>query len=63
MSKQEYIVRNAKPSEFEEVGRLLVQVYSQLDGFPKESEQPEYYKILANVGEFTKKPETNPGCH
>ena len=58
MSKQEYIVRNAKPSEYEEVGRILVQVYSKLDGFPKESEQPEYYKMLASVGELTKKPET-----
>ena len=58
MSKQEYIVRSAKPTEFEEIGKLLVQVYSQLEGFPKESEQPNYYKMLANVGELTNKPET-----
>jgi len=56
--KQEYTVRNAKPGEFEEIGRLMVQVYSQLDGFPKESEQPNYYKMLAEVGGFTHKPET-----
>jgi len=36
----------------------MVQVYSQLEGFPKESEQPEYYKLLHNVGEFTNKPDT-----
>ena len=36
----------------------MVQVYSQLEGFPKESEQPEYYKVLHNVGEFTNKPDT-----
>jgi len=34
----------------------MVQVYSQLEGFPKESEQPEYYKHLHNIGEFTNRP-------
>ena len=58
MSKQEYSVRNAKLTEFVETGKLMVQVYSQLEGFPKESEQPDYYKMLANVGELTNKPET-----
>lgn len=58
MVKQEYIVRNAQPGEFEEIGKLMVQVYSQLQGFPKESEQPDYYKMLANIGELTNKPET-----
>jgi len=36
----------------------MVSVYSQLDGFPKESDQPEYYRMLTNIGELTKKPET-----
>jgi len=58
MSNQEYIVRNAKPGEFEEIGKLMVKVYSLLEGFPKESEQPDYYKTLANIGEFTNKPGT-----
>src|SRR5258705_11535271 len=58
MCKQEYIVRNARPDEFEEIGRLMVQVYAQLEGFPKEHEQPNYYKMLANIGELTNKPET-----
>ena len=34
----------------------MVEVYSHLEGFPKESEQPEYYKLLRNIGEFTNKP-------
>lgn len=55
---EEYIVRNAKPEEFEAIGKLMVQVYSQLEGFPKESEQPNYYKMLANIGELANKPET-----
>ena len=58
MSNQEYQVRNAGPEEFNEIGKLLVRVYSQLDGFPKESEQPAYYKMLANIGELTSNPET-----
>lgn len=55
---EEFNVRNAFPEEFDEIGRKLVVVYSQLDGFPKETEQPEYFKMLANIGELTKRPET-----
>src|SRR6476620_11022589 len=58
MSKQEYKIRNAQPEEFEEIGKLMVRVYSQLEGFPKESEQPDYYKMLSNIGEFTNNPGT-----
>jgi GNAT superfamily N-acetyltransferase len=29
-----------------------------LDGFPKKEEQPEYYGMLANIGDLTNKPET-----
>src|SRR5436190_327877 len=58
MSKQKFSIRNAEPSEFEEIGKLMVSVYSQLDGFPKPHEQPNYYKLLTNVGDFIAKPET-----
>jgi ribosomal protein S18 acetylase RimI-like enzyme len=58
MSNHEYIVRNARSDEFTEIGELMVRVYSHLEGFPKKSEQPEYYKMLETVGELTKKPET-----
>lgn len=58
MIKNEYVIRNANPSEFKEIGKLMVKVYSALEGFPTESEQPEYYKMLANIGEQTNKPET-----
>jgi GNAT superfamily N-acetyltransferase len=56
--KPPYTIRNATPAEFSTIGKLMVQVYSQLEGFPKESEQPNYYQMLANVGELTKKPGT-----
>jgi GNAT superfamily N-acetyltransferase len=52
--KQPYLVRNARPDEFEQIGKLMVKAYSQLEGFPKETEQPRYYQMLANVGELTK---------
>ena len=53
MSKQLHTVRNAKPREFLEIGKLMIEVYSQLEGFPKQVDQPDYYKLLANVGELT----------
>jgi hypothetical protein len=58
MNHQPCIVRNAKPSEFETIGRLMVEVYSRLEGFPKQTEQPDYYLMLANVGSLTLKPHT-----
>ncbi len=58
MNKQVFIVRNAKIGEFEEIGNLMVKTYSNLEGFPKKADQPEYYKMLENIGDQTKKPET-----
>ena len=52
----QHIVRNARVEEFLHIGQLMVSVYSQLDGFPKEADQPLYYKMLANVGDLTHKP-------
>ena len=54
----QHVVRNARAQEFLHIGQLMVSVYSQLDGFPKEADQPLYYKMLANVGDLTQKPET-----
>lgn len=51
-------VRNVLPNEFSTVGNLMVDVYSNLDGFPKPDEQPAYYDMLRNVGQFCSKPET-----
>jgi GNAT superfamily N-acetyltransferase len=58
MDHTDYTIRNANPAEFEQTGLLMVDVYSSLDGFPKQDEQPAYYKMLANIGELTFKPET-----
>lgn len=56
MHKKEFTVRNAEHTEFDSIGKLMVKVYSSLEGFPKESDQPEYYEMLSKVGELTKKP-------
>ena len=58
MNSQEYIVRDAILNEFPEIGKLMVNVYSQLEGFPTKNEQPNYYKMLANIGSLTKNPKT-----
>jgi GNAT superfamily N-acetyltransferase len=56
MKPGQYIIRKARLEEFSAIGKLMVQVYSQLDGFPKEQEQPNYYKMLADIGSLTAKP-------
>jgi GNAT superfamily N-acetyltransferase len=58
MDYSSFQVRNAKPEEFIEAGKLMVKAYSQLEGFPSKSEQPAYYDMLEKVGEFTKKENT-----
>lgn len=48
-----YIIREAKVSEYFPLGELMVQVYSQLEGFPKQDQIPDYYDYLRNVGDLT----------
>lgn len=50
-------IRDLRPSEFGALGKLMVQVYSSLEGFPTPQEQPDYYELLANIGLFTEKPD------
>ena len=54
----EFTIRNAKEKEFKNIGELMVQVYSALEGFPKVDDQPEYYEVVKNVGDLTKNPNT-----
>jgi GNAT superfamily N-acetyltransferase len=51
-------LRTAEVGEFDEIGKLMVSVYSRLEGFPKPHEQPAYYQLLSNVGNLTAKPGT-----
>jgi len=50
------IIREAKPSEYDPLGLIMVEVYSQLEGFPSPDEIPDYYNTLRNVGELVNKP-------
>ena len=50
-------IREIKKEEFVLLGQLMIDVYSNLDGFPSQEEQPGYYKMLANIGNFTEKKE------
>lgn len=59
MNKKGLEIRNAKSEEFDSLGRLMVKVYSQLEGFPKESEQPDYYRMLLNIGKLTENENTD----
>ena len=47
------IIREVKEEEHKVVGEMMVKVYSNLSGFPSPKEQPDYYKMLLNVGELT----------
>lgn len=51
-------IRDAKAQEYEEIGQMMAHVYSGLEGFPKQSEQPEYYKVLFHVGDLAQNPGT-----
>lgn len=49
-------IRDLHDDEAVELGRLMVEVYSGLEGFPTPAEQPGYYAMLANIGDFRRKP-------
>jgi ribosomal protein S18 acetylase RimI-like enzyme len=50
------IIRDIQASEFEALGKLMIETYSTLEGFPTAAELPSYYSLLANVGDFSLKP-------
>ena len=58
MLEQTISIRNANENEFKDAGQLVAEVYSQLEGFPKPDDHPDYYSSLYNIGTFTTKPET-----
>lgn len=53
-----HIVQEAEPDQFSIIGKLMVEVYSNLEGFPSKIEQPEYYQLLANIGSLTENTKT-----
>src|SRR5215207_8597211 len=53
-----FVVREAREGELEALGRLMVSVYSSLEGFPDPDEQPRYYELLGNIGRLAGQPDT-----
>ena len=51
-------IRDLQPGQRAALGRLMVEVYAGLDGFPKPADQPTYYEMLADIGSFADKPST-----
>ena len=51
-----FTIRDLRRDEHAALGQLMVQVYANLDGFPTPVEQPRYYELLANIGQFTERP-------
>jgi len=54
MTKTQY-VREIRTNEYEALGRLMVDVYSNLAGFPGPDEQPGYYDMLRSIGCFSER--------
>jgi len=48
----QFEIRDLRPEESIDLGRLLVDVYTALEGFPTPQAQPDYYEMLANIGQF-----------
>ncbi len=51
------VVRDARADELEAIGRMMVAVYSGLEGFPNPELQPEAYQALAGIGEEASRPD------
>jgi ribosomal protein S18 acetylase RimI-like enzyme len=54
--RRSFFIRDVRDDECAALGELLVDVYSQLPGFPSRREQPSYYALIRNVGALRTKP-------
>ena len=52
-------IREILKDEYELLGKLMIDVYSSLDGFPTPTDQPGYYEMLGNIGSFNEEIDTN----
>jgi GNAT superfamily N-acetyltransferase len=53
-----FFIHDARDRQLDELGELMVSVYSSLDGFPSEGAQPGYYEVLRSVRRLAEKPGT-----
>lgn len=49
MEKIAYKIGFAESSEYAEIGALMADVYSSLEGFPSRADQPTYYSLFDNL--------------
>ena len=49
------IIREVQKEEYEKLGQLMVEAYSDLDGFPDPTELPGYYRELVNMGKLNER--------
>lgn len=49
-----YAIRDLAASEADALGRLMVDAYAALPGFPSPDTQPGYYAMLRNIGDLAK---------
>lgn len=49
------MIRDATPDEYAALGEMMIRVYSGLSGFPAPAEQPEYYRMLGDIGRLSEK--------
>jgi len=52
MAHTPFDIAVAKTSELSSVGKLMAEVYSNLDGFPSEADQPAYYKQFYSLSDL-----------
>ncbi len=53
-----FTIRDVAPDEAEALGRLMVDAYARLPGFPSPDERPRYYDMLARVASLNERPGT-----
>ena len=51
-------IREIRKDEYEYLGKLMVDVYSKLEGFPTPEEQPGYYDKLFKIGDLNEQEDT-----
>ena len=51
-------IREIRFSEYALLGELMIDVYSNLEGFPSPTNQPDYYEMLGNIGKFNERKDT-----
>lgn len=52
---ENFVIRDLQVEESTALGQMMVEVYSRLEGFPSPEQQPDYYRMLSNIGDFSQR--------